>query len=172
MSGISAETAAGALAGLVVAGVILALLLRARVLDMTFDERQERARGTAYKYAFIATLITAALCGGAELLLGRWCDAMTGAVLCFCVGGGVFASTCIVKGAYVSLREKPRQILVTLIAAAAINLICGMGSVIRGGLVEGGVLTYRAANLLLGITCLAILLVYLAAPVSSQEDEA
>ena len=109
MNGMTAETMLGALAGLAVAVILIGVLIRARVLDMTFDERQERARGTAYKYAFIATLVTAALYGGSELLLGRWCDAMTGAVLCFCVGGGVFASTCIVKGAYVSLREKPRR---------------------------------------------------------------
>lgn len=161
MNGMTAETMLGALAGLAVAVILIGVLIRARVLDMTFDERQERARGTAYKYAFIVTLVTAALYGGSELLLGRWCDAMTGAVLCFCVGGGVFASTCIVKGAYVSLREKPRQILTTLIAAAATNLICGMGNLARGGLVEEGVLTFRATNFLLGALCLVILAVYL-----------
>ena len=161
MNGSQIALALGLGTGLVVSVFIVTLLLRMKVLDMTFDERQERARGTAYKYAFIATLVTAALYGGSELLLGRWCDAMTGAVLCFCVGGGVFASTCIVKGAYVSLREKPRQILLTLIAATATNLLCGLGNLVRGGLVEEGVLTFRAMNLLLGALCLVILAVYL-----------
>ena len=161
MDGISAETMLGALVGLAVAGVLVAVLFRTRVLDLTFDERQQRARGTAYKYAFIATLVTAALYGGSELLLGRWCDAMTGAALCFCAGGGVFASTCIVKGAYVSLREKPRQILITMIAAAGTNFLCGMGNLVRGGLVEEGVLTFRVTNLLLAVLCLVILAVYL-----------
>ena len=161
MNGMTAETMLGALVGLAVAAILIGVLIRAKVLDMTFDERQERARGTAYKYAFIATLVTAALYGGSELLLGRWCDAMIGAVLCFCVGGGVFASTCIVKGAYVSLREKPRQILLTLIATTATNLLCGLENLVRGGLVEEGVLTFRAMNLLLGALCLVILAVYL-----------
>ena len=59
MDGISAETMLGALVGLAVAGVLAAVLFRTRVLDLTFDERQQRARGTAYKYAFIATLVLA-----------------------------------------------------------------------------------------------------------------
>jgi hypothetical protein len=70
MNGMTAETMLGALVGLAVAAVLIGVLIRARVLDMTFDERQERARGTAYKYAFVATLVTAALYGGSELLLG------------------------------------------------------------------------------------------------------
>jgi hypothetical protein len=86
---------------------------------------------------------------------------MTGAVLCFCVGGGVFASTCIVKGAYVSLREKPRQILITMIAAAGTNLICGMGTWSGADWWRRGVLTFRATNLLLAVLCLVILAVYL-----------
>ena len=64
MNGMTAETMLGALVGLAVAAVLIGVLIRAKVLDMTFDERQERARGTAYKYAFIATLVTAALYGG------------------------------------------------------------------------------------------------------------
>ena len=97
---------------------------------------------------------------------------MTGAVLCFCVGGGVFASTCIVKGAYVSLREKPRQILITMIAAAGTNFLCGMGNLVRGGLVEEGVLTFRVTNFLLAVLCLVILAVYLIHGAGcDQEDE-
>ena len=172
MDGISAETMLGALVGLAVAGVLAAVLFRTRVLDLTFDERQQRARGTAYKYAFIATLVTAALYGGSELLLGRWCDAMTGAALCFCAGGGVFASTCIVKGAYLSLREKPRAILATLITAAAVNLLCGATRLLEGGLVEDGVLTYRSLNLLLGLLCLVILAVYLIHGAGRDREEA
>ena len=48
-----------------------------------------------------------------------------------------------------------------MIAAAATNLICGMGNLVRGGLVEEGVLTFRATNFLLGALCLVILAVYL-----------
>ena len=69
--------------------------------------------------------------------------------------------------------EPPRRKVVPfLIAAAALNLAVGGWQMAEGGLVEHGILTYRAANLLLGGTCLVILLVFLATPASSQEDEA
>ena len=172
MSGISAETVLGALAGLAVAVMLAAVLFRMRVLDLTFDERQQRARGVAYKYGFITMMACLALYGGSELLLGRWCDALAGAVLCMCLGGGVFASTCIVKGAYLSLREKPRQILAILITAAAVNLLCGATRLMEGGLVEDGVLTYRSLNLLLGLLCLVILAVYLIHGAGRDREEA
>ena len=171
MNGISVETVLGALVGMAVAGVILALLLRARVLDMTFDERQERARGVAYKWGFLTMAVCLALYGVSDLLLGRWCDALAGVVLCFCVAGTVFASVCIRKGAYMGLRESRRTVLPFLISATALNLLVGIQQVAEGGVVVQGILTYRATNLLLGLTCLAILLVYLATPASAPEED-
>lgn len=173
MNGISVETVLGALVGLAMAGVLAAVLFRAKVLDMTFDERQERARGVAYKWGFLTMAVCLALYGVSDLLLGQWCDALAGAVLCFCVAGTVFASVCIRKGAYMGLRESRRTVLPFLIWAAALNLLVGIQQVAEGGVVVQGILTYRATNLLLGLTCLAILLVYLATPASApEEDEA
>ena len=172
MNGISAQTVLGALVGMAVAGLLAALLFRAKVLDMTFDERQQRARGQAYKCGFITMAVSLALYGASNLLLGTWCDALAGAVVCFCAGGTAFAAVCIRKGAYMGLREERRKVVPFLIAAAALNLAVGGWQMAEGGLVEHGILTYRAANLLLGGTCLVILLVFLATPASSQEDEA
>ena len=171
MNGISVETVLGALVGMAVAGVIVAVLFRAKVLDMTFDERQERARGVAYKWGFLTMAVCLALYGVSDLLLGRWCDALAGVVLCFCVAGTVFASVCIRKGAYMGLRESRRTVLPFLISATALNLLVGIQQVAEGGVVVQGILTYRATNLLLGLTCLAILLVYLATPASAPEED-
>ena len=46
--GILAAVLVGALVGL----GIIALLFRLKIMDLTFDERQKRARGQAYKYGF------------------------------------------------------------------------------------------------------------------------
>ena len=171
MRGISMETILGVLVGLAMAGVLVAVLFRAKVLDMTFDERQERARGVAYKWGFLTMAVCLALYGVSDLLLGRWCDALAGVVLCFCVAGTVFASVCIRKGAYMGLRESRRTVLPFLISATALNLLVGIQQVAEGGVVVQGILTYRATNLLLGLTCLAILLVYLATPASAPEED-
>ena len=171
MRGISMETILGVLVGLAMAGVLVAVLFRAKVLDMTFDERQERARGVAYKWGFLTMAVCLALYGVSDLLLGRWCDGLAGAVLCFCVAGTVFASVCIRKGAYMGLRESRRTVLPFLISATALNLLVGIQQMAGGGVVVQGILTYRATNLLLGITCLVILLVYLATPASAPEED-
>ena len=53
-------------------------LFKKKVLDMHFDERQERARGKAFQYGFFTLLIAAYAYGISDVLLGRWCDVLTG----------------------------------------------------------------------------------------------
>ena len=53
----------GIVVGILVGVGIVALLFKLKVMDLTFDERQERARGQAYKYGFW-TLLTCLLLYG------------------------------------------------------------------------------------------------------------
>lgn len=151
----------GMAVGLAVGIGVVALLYRKKVLDCTFDERQERARGQAFKYGFF-TLIGAMLAYSAvEQFLGRWCEPLAGAMLCMCAGMGVFAVVCILKDAYLSLKEKPRTVMTLFAVISAANLVLGGVYLVDGTLVEDGVLTFRAVNLMAGITMLLILAVYL-----------
>ena len=63
---------AGVLVGALVGVGILALLFKLKVMDLTFDERQERARGQAYKYGFWTLLTCLLLYGFSDMVLGRW----------------------------------------------------------------------------------------------------
>lgn len=151
----------GMAVGLAVGIGVVALLFRKKVLDCTFDERQERARGQAFQYGFF-TLIGAVLVYSlAEQLLGRWCEPLVGAMLCICAGVGVFAVVCILKDAYLSLKEKPRTVMTLFVVISAANLVLGGVYLAEGTLVEDGVLTFRAVNLIAGSTTLLILAVYL-----------
>ncbi len=47
----------GLLTGILVGIAVLVLLFKKRVLNMEFDERQERARGKAALYGFITLLV-------------------------------------------------------------------------------------------------------------------
>ena len=47
----------GICCGMIIGLVVVALLFKKKVLDVTFDERQERIRGMAYKYAFFTLMI-------------------------------------------------------------------------------------------------------------------
>ncbi|WP_325200950.1 hypothetical protein [Oscillibacter sp.] len=156
-SGILLGISVGILAGL----FVVALLFKKKVLDMHFDERQELARGKAFQYGFFTLIIAAYAYGLSDVLFGRWCDVLTGVTLCLAAGLCVFAVTCILKDAYLSLREKPRQVMTMFALLALINLGLGGMYAVSPGLVENGVLTFRAVNPIIGFATLVILAVYI-----------
>jgi len=162
----------GFIVGLAVGGVILALLFKRKVLDCTFDERQERARGQAFRYGFFTLMAAVVAYGAAEQFLGRWCEPLAGTMLCVCAGAGVFAVICILKDAYLSLKEKPRQVMTLLVVLTAVNLTFGGVAWAGGSLVEDGVLTFRAVNLMVGVTTLVILAVYMVNSALRNKEEA
>lgn len=153
--------AVGLVLGLAAGLLVVKLLFWKKVLDCTFDERQERARGVAFKYGFFTLIISVFIYGASELAFGRWCDALTGGCLCIAAGMLVFAVTCILKDAYLSLRERPRRIMTLFVLLSLVNLGLGGIQITDGKLVEDGVLTFRATNLVMGAATLAILIIYL-----------
>lgn len=157
----------GLLAGL----AFVMLLFKKKVLDMHFDERQERARGKAFQYGFFTLLIAAYAYGVSDMLLGRWCDVLTGVTLCVALAICVFAITCILKDAYLSLREKPRTIMTFFALLSLVNLGFGVMYHLSPGLVENGVLTFRAVNPIIGSATLVILIVYIVNHLLRPRDE-
>ena len=156
-AGVFVGLAAGLLAGL----AFIKFLFKKKVLDMHFDERQERARGKAFQYGFFTLLIAAYAYGISDVLLGRWCDVLTGVTLCIALALCVFAVTCILKDAYLSLRERPRQVMTMFALLSALNLGVGVMQGLHGDLMEDGVLTIRAVNPIIGFATLVILIVYI-----------
>ena len=150
----------GVLAGALVGVGIIALLFKLKVMDLTFDERQERARGQAYKYGFWTLMGCLLLYGFSDMVLGRWCDVITGVMLCVAVAMVVFASVCIVKDAYLSLKEKPRTVMTLLAVVSVLNLAIGVMNWKNGRVVKDGVLTSGAVNGICGLVTLVILVVY------------
>lgn len=162
----------GLMAGILAGVGIVALLLRLRVLDRTFDERQELARGKAYRYGFWTLAAALAAYGLSELALGRWCDALAGGMLCLAPALTVFAVACIRSDAYLSLRERPKQILTVLALVAALNLVIGTVNLLEGRAVTGGVLRLEAVNLICAIMCLIVLGVLVHALRTRREEDA
>ena len=156
-AGIMVGLAAGIVAGL----IFVAFLFRKKVLDCHFDERQELARGKAFQYGFFTLLISTYVYGTSDVVFGRWCDALAGVTICLAISLCVFAVTCILKDAYLSLREKPRVVMTMFALLTLINLGFGVMYGVSGDLVEDGVLTFRAVNPIVGLVTLVILIVYL-----------
>ena len=152
----------GIVVGILVGVGIVALLFKLKVMDLTFDERQERARGQAYKYGFWTLLTCLLLYGFSDMVLGRWCDVLTGVMLCVAASLMVFASVCIVKDAYLSLKEKPRTVMTMLTVVSILNLVIGVMNWKNGRVMEDGILTFAAVNGICGIMVLVILVIYVA----------
>ena len=151
----------GLLMGILAGVLAVFLLFKKAILSMEFDERQERARGKAFQYGFFTLMIVLYVYGVSEMVLGRWCDTLTGVTLCVAAAVSVFAITCILKDAYLSLKEKPRQIMTLFTLIAVFNLGIGGIYLWSGDLVENGVLTFRATNPIVGLMVLLILVVYI-----------
>lgn len=157
-------------AGFAVAGLLVALLFRIKVLDLHFDERQELARGVAFRYGFY-TLATCVLLYGFSDLVYHWCDALVGCVLSLFAGITVLAVTAIRRDAYLGLYERPRQIMALFAVIAVVNLAVGIINMLDGSAVVNGVLTFRVVNLLAGITAAVILAAYAFRCFRQQEVE-
>ena len=166
-AGVFVGLAAGLLAGL----AFIKFLFKKKVLDMHFDERQERARGKAFQYGFFTLLVTTYAYGLSDMVLGRWCDVLAGVTICLAVSLCVFAVTCILKDAYLSLREKPRTVMTFFALLSAVNLGFGGMYALSGDLVEDGVLTFRAVNPIIGAAILVILIVYIVNYLLRPRDE-
>lgn len=147
--------AVGILAGV----VVLVVLFKKKVLDMHFDERQERARGVAFQYGFFALAGSMLTLGCVDIAI-HWCDMMVGMSLCACVGVTVFAVTAIWKDAYLGLYEKPWKVLTVFAVLSALNLGVGTARLLDGSFMENGIVTFRAANVVAGITILVVMVVY------------
>ena len=157
--------------GVIAALGLLAFLFKKKILDMHFDERQERARGKAFQYGFFTLLIAVYAYGVSDVMFGKWCDVLTGVTLCVAAGLCVFAVTCILKDAYLSLREKPRTVMTFFALLSAVNLGLGVMYHISPGLTENGVLTFRAVNPIIGAAVLVILIVYIVNYLLRPRDE-
>lgn len=157
----SLEYMAGIVVGILVGVGLVALLFKLRIVDVTFDERQERARGQAYKYGFFTLLGCLVLYGLSDAAFGRWCEVLTGVMLCGAVAITVFAAVCITKDAYLSLKEKPRTVMTLFAVITLLNLGVGIPRMLDGSMVEGGVLTSGAVNFICGVMVLVILAIYM-----------
>ena len=161
----------GLTVGLAVGIGVVVLLFRKKVLDMTFDERQERARGKAFQYGFFTLAGCIVAYGLLDCAGFRWCDTLTGCIICLCMGLTVFAITCILNDAYLSLKEQPGKVVTALVVTAFVNLAIGAGYLIHGKFVEDGILTIRSVNLICGIMVLVVLVVYAVNRLLAQREE-
>lgn len=116
-----------------------------------YDERQLAARGRAFQIGFFVTvlyMIVVGILDPSKLSLPLDLLMYLGA----CLGICIFGIVCIIKDAYLPVRNRPVAMILILLLAAGLNLFCGFRDC------ENEV--YRL-NLVIGIMVMVVLLVFI-----------
>lgn len=125
-----------------------------------YDERQILARGRAFMWGFFSLMICLMVYGLTDMLIERWCDTLTGCIICICVSLIVFAVICIRQDAFAGIGQKRKRNLTVLLVLTAANLLFGVSHIFDGDLLRDGLLSFRSVSLIVGATTGLVLLVY------------
>ena len=117
-----------------------------------WDERQLLIRGNGYKYSFFTVIILLYLYTmiGSEIK-GFPMDSQAACILIILVGAVINIVYCIWNGAYFSLNENRKRVLMVFALLGAVNLLIGIRHLVRGDAFTDGVLNGLNANLFCGI---------------------
>lgn len=143
---------------------------REQCSEWAYDERQEQARGVAYKYGFFALLISIWLFSQfAEVF--PWIGVEAGGFLCVDLGVTVFAVTAVWKDAYLRLYERPGRTVAGLALVGAWCLCLGAFKVWKEGALAGGTLNLWVVIVVASIQILLVLLLFLYKQFRARREE-
>lgn len=143
---------------------------RERIEKTNFDERQEQARGTAYKYGFFTLAVSIWLFSQfAEVF--PWIGVEAGGFLCLSLGGAVFSVTAVWKDAYLELHKSPEWTAASLALAGAGCLCLSVFRLWREGLLVDGTLNLWAVAAVASLSDLLVLAVFWRRHVSGKREE-
>lgn len=128
----------GFMAAMAVAGLVVGKLAGKKLGKAEFDERQQLARGKAYKAGFY-TLLVGLLAVYLIPIFTEWQPKDT-ALLPFaviCVGVTVFACVAVANDAYLGIRQNPRAMLLVLGIVVVGNLTAGFSVMESVGFADG-----------------------------------
>ena len=125
-----------------------------------YDERQILARGRAFMWGFFTLMICLMVYGMLDMLIDRWCDTLTGCIICICVSLLVFASICIRQDAFAGIGKNRKRNLTVLLVLTLANMFFGVENITGGDVVRDGLLTFRSVSLIVGATTGVVLLIY------------
>ena len=147
----------GFMAAMAVAGLVVGKLAGKKLGKAEFDERQQLARGKAYKAGFY-TLLVGLLAVYLIPIFTEWQPKDT-ALLPFaviCIGVTVFACVAVANDAYLGIRQNPRTMLLVMGVVVVCNLLAGF-SVMRSADFPNGITVQNSMNLIIAAMGLIIL---------------
>ncbi len=155
--------ALGLIVGLILAGVILTVMSKMRNKDgklrMEFDERQKADRNASFAAGFAVLVVMDVMMAalrqtGVQLPF----DHLVEAIICCLVAATVSVILCIHREAWLSLREKPRQIVLALLLCILCNAL--LAWINWSEMWTDGILNFRSTNLFVTVFMVVILLAF------------
>lgn len=143
----------GLMAVLVVIGLVIGKLVGKKLGKAEFDERQQLARGKAYKAGFYTLLAVYLL-----PIFTEWQpkDAALLPFAAICVGVTVFACVAVANDAYLGIRQNPRVMLLVLGIVVVGNLLAGFSAMETAGFADG-ITVENSMNFIIAVMGLIIL---------------
>ena len=123
----------------------------------TYDERQEVLRAASYRHAFFTVLILSALYAFCVAITKTsfMADGVASAVITI-IGIGVFAVSCVLRGAFFTVKQNPGSYLLITGLCIVADGIGGTMNLVNGECVNNGLLTMSCLPLLIGLVFLAV----------------
>lgn len=125
-----------------------------------YDERQQFARGIAYRNGFHCLGTYLVLYGVLDLFGISLCETYVGMMIGIMLGALVFAVTAIRHDAYLALHDKGVKMTRLGLLLAAANLIPGILACINGTILRDGKLAAPSVSLMLGVLWLVLMVTY------------
>ena len=150
--------AVGLVVTLVIAALVALIFRKSGAMCHDYDERQQAARGRAFRTAYFTLAVLIIANGLYVLATDRpWCDGFTAAFIPLCASAAVFAIQCIMRDAYLSVSSRPKSTLVLFSLVGALNIGLGLMNLVQGRILSDNLVTFRSANLVCGAMFIAII---------------
>ena len=162
----------GLILGLLICVIIFKVCNRNSKLKCEYDERQEMARGRAYKYGFYTAIVYLGFMAiwplfEIKLIVDNTVLSFIGVLVSICV----MAVYAIWHDAYWGLNNNKNRYILVFILATVINLANGIISILSGHMVEDGVVQAPCINLLCGLMFLIIAVTLLIKDKFKKDEE-
>ena len=140
----------------------------------TYDERQEMLRAASYKHAFFTVVILSALYAFFVSITETpfMADGVACAVFAI-IGIGVFAVSCVLRGAFFTVKQRPVSYLLIAGLCVVADGIGGIMNLVNGECMKNGLLTMSCLPLVVGAVFLAVFvaIVYMVFIKKEAEEE-
>lgn len=152
----------GFLLVVIVAVVLVIILKKNKLFNTKYDERQQLARGKAFKAAFVTLFAYLCISGLFDFIFDiKWADYFVEVFIGICISATVFASISILNDAYLPLRESKKSWIILFSFIGVCNLALGIFNVIDGNMLTDGILNFHSNNLIIAAVFFIIIGVFI-----------